>query len=121
MQKLTELVDMPEAFIANAVVSAPATLADAINQCPISHHMLETTCTAEQVLAAACGDEPVCHQPYMMDYNGKSTQMMRAAADRTHPVYSMNYDRGLAYSHHIPTDALMNNSRCVSTRQDVEN
>ena len=54
-----------------AAVSPSAASADATDDYPIPNRMLKTTCTAEQIMAAARDVEPIYYERYMIDYNNK--------------------------------------------------
>ena len=79
--------------------------ADATDDYPIPNRMLKTTCTAEQIMAAARDVEPVYYERYMIDYNNKSPEVHRAVQDRIHWFYSMDYAGRRAYSEETATNA----------------
>jgi Domain of unknown function (DUF5078) len=56
--------------------------ADASGDYPIPDRVLETTCTAEQIMAAARDVEPVYYERYMIDYNNHSPQIQPATQGR---------------------------------------
>ena len=89
-------------FIALAVPAVAS--ADATDDYPIPNRMLKTTCTAEQIMAAARDTDPVYYERYMIDYNNKSPDVQQAAQDRIHWFYSMDYAGRRAYSENIATD-----------------
>ena len=78
--------------------------ADATDDYPIPNRMLKTTCTAEQIMAAARDVEPVYYERYMIDYNNKSPQIHQAVQDRIHWFYSMDFAGRRAYSENIATN-----------------
>ena len=78
--------------------------ADATEDYPIPNRMLKTTCTAEQIMAAARDVEPVYYERYMIDYNNHSPQIQQATRDRIHWFYSMDYAGRMAYSNNIATN-----------------
>lgn len=88
-----------------AVAVAALTRADATEDYPIPRRMLHTTCTAEQILAAARDVEPVYYERYMTDYNNKSPEVQRAVRNRIHWFYSMDYAGRRAYSENTATNA----------------
>ena len=53
--------------------------ADATDAYPIPNRMLKTSCTAEQIMAAARDVEPVYYERYMIDYNNKSPDIQQGA------------------------------------------
>ena len=79
--------------------------ADATDDYPIPNRMLKTTCTAEQIMAAARDVEPVYYERYMIDYNNKSPEVQQATRDRIHWFYSMDYAGRRAYSENTATNA----------------
>src|ERR1700759_223108 len=63
----------------------PATaVADSTDDYPIPHRMIVTTCTAEQILAAARDFTPIYYERYMIDKHNKSPQVRQAAIDSAH-------------------------------------
>ncbi len=84
-------------------LAAPAS-ADATDDYPIPNRMLKTTCTAEQIMAAARDVRPVYYERYMIDYNNKSPEIHQAVQDRIHWFYSMDYAGRRAYSEEIATN-----------------
>ncbi|MGB0972664.1 MAG: DUF5078 domain-containing protein [Mycobacterium sp.] len=86
-------------------VTLPATAAaDATDDYPIPNRMLKTTCTAEQIMAAARDVRPVYYERYMIDYNNKTPDIHQAVQDRIHWFYSMDYADRRAYSEEIATN-----------------
>ena len=82
---------------------APAA-ADATEDYPIPNRMLRTSCTAEQIMAAARDVKPVYFERYMIDYNNKGADVQQAARDRIHWFFSMDYAGRRQYSENIATD-----------------
>jgi Domain of unknown function (DUF5078) len=78
--------------------------ADATDEYPIPNRMLKTTCTAEQIMAAARDTDPVYYERYMIDYNNKSPQIQQATQDKMHWFYSMDYAGRRAYSEELVTN-----------------
>ena len=56
--------------------------ADATDDYPIPNRMLKTTCTAEQIMAAARDVDPVYYERYMIDYNNKAPDVQQAVQDQ---------------------------------------
>ena len=98
----TGIVLLTGAFAATGL---PATAtADATDDYPIPHRMIVTTCTAEQILAAARDFEPIYYERYIIDKHNKSAEVQRAAVDNAHYFYSLSpEDRG-AYSEQMVTN-----------------
>jgi NAD(P)-dependent dehydrogenase (short-subunit alcohol dehydrogenase family) len=80
--------------------------ADAGDDYPIPNRILKTTCTAEQIMAAARDTDPVYYERYMIDYNNKSPQIQQATRDKMHWFFSMDYARRRAYSEELVTNSL---------------
>jgi len=72
--------------------------ADASEDYPIPNRILKTTCTAEQIMAAARDVEPVYYERYMIDYDNHSQQIQQATQDQIHWFFSMDYAGRRAYS-----------------------
>ncbi len=85
-----------------AVVSAavlPATAsADGTEDYPIPSRILHTTCTAEQLLAAARDYRPVYYERYMIDMHNKPADIQKATIDKVHWFLSMDYAGRRGYS-----------------------
>jgi hypothetical protein len=64
--------------------------ADASGDYPIPDRILETTCTAEQIMAAARDVEPVYYERYLIDYNNHSPQIQQATQGQMHWFFSMD-------------------------------
>lgn len=78
--------------------------ADATEDYPIPHRMIITTCTAEQILAAARDVAPIYFERYMIDMHNKSPDVQQAAIDRAHWFFSLTPDGRRAYSEEIATN-----------------
>jgi hypothetical protein len=90
--------------IAMAGISGPAVAsADATDDYPIPNRMLKTTCTAEQIMAAARDVEPFYFERYMIDYNNHPGQQ-QATIDKMHWFYSLDYAGRRAYSEELVTN-----------------
>jgi hypothetical protein len=91
--------------LVGGLFAAPGTAAaDATDDYPIPNRMLKTSCTAEQIMAAARDVAPVYYERYMIDYNNKSPEVHQAVQDRIHWFYSMDYAGRRAYSEEIATN-----------------
>jgi len=78
--------------------------ADATDEYPIPNRILQTSCTAEQLMAAARDVKPVYYTRYMIDYNNKAPELQQAVRDRIHWFFSMDYAGRRQYSEDIATD-----------------
>jgi hypothetical protein len=78
--------------------------ADGTDDYPIPHRMIVTTCTAEQILAAARDYEPIYYERYMIDKHNKSPQVQQAAVDSAHYFYSLGPADRRAYSEQMVTN-----------------
>ena len=87
-----------------AAVSPSVASADATDDYPIPNRMLKTTCTAEQIMAAARDVEPIYYERYMIDYNNKSAQVQQAARDYIHDFYAKTPDQRRAWSEELATN-----------------
>jgi hypothetical protein len=73
-----------------ATAFAGAAAADATDDYPIPHRMIITTCTAEQLLAAARDFSPIYYQRYMIDKHNKPPEVQQAAMDSAHYFYVLS-------------------------------
>jgi hypothetical protein len=89
--------------IAAAVFPGRAS-ADATDDYPIPHRMIITTCTAEQILAAARDYAPIYYQRYIIDKHNKAPQVQQAAIDNIHYFYSLSPEDRRAYSEQMVTN-----------------
>jgi hypothetical protein len=95
------------AFIAlgiSGVALAGAAAADATDDYPIPHRMIITTCTAEQILAAARDFAPIYYQRYIIDKRNKPPEVQQAAIDSAHYFYSLSPQDRRAYSEQMATN-----------------
>jgi hypothetical protein len=95
------------AFIAHGISGmalAGAATADATDDYPIPHRMIITTCTAEQILAAARDFAPIYYQRYMIDKYNKPPEVQQAAIDSAHYFYSSSPQDRRAYSEQMATN-----------------
>ena len=91
--------------IGGTLAAAPGfAAADATDDYPIPHRMMVTTCTAEQIVAAARDVEPVYYERYMIDYNNHSPDIQQATQDQMHWFYSQTPDQRRAYSEALATN-----------------
>jgi len=72
-----------------AAATFPKTaVADSTEDFPIPRRMIETTCDAEQILAATRDTSPVYYQRYMTDFNNHR-DLQQATIDKAHWFYSL--------------------------------
>jgi hypothetical protein len=88
----------------SGVAFAGAAAADATDDYPIPHRMIITTCTAEQILAAARDFEPIYDERYIIDKHNRPMEVQQAAVDRAHYFYSLSPADRRAYSEEIATN-----------------
>src|ERR1700757_3612872 len=70
---------------------------DSTDDFPIPRRMISTTCTAEQLMAAARDFEPVYYQRYMIDYNNHPN-LQQDTQNKVHWFYSLSPADRRAYS-----------------------
>ncbi len=81
-----------------ATVAFPkAATADSTDDFPIPRRMIATTCTGEQILAAARDFTPVYYERYMNDYNNHPN-VQQATQDKVHWFYSLTSAERRDYS-----------------------
>jgi hypothetical protein len=84
-----------------AAVAFPGSVAaDSTDDFPIPRRMIATTCTAEQILAAARDFAPVYYERYMTDYNNHPN-VAQAVQDKAHWFYSLSPAERRDYSDHF--------------------
>jgi Domain of unknown function (DUF5078) len=90
----------------SATLAAPpaVAVADATEDYPIPHRMITTTCTAEQIMAAARDVEPVYYERYMIDYGHHSADIQRSTRDEIHRFYSLTPAQRQAYSDELASN-----------------
>jgi hypothetical protein len=76
-------------------------VADSTDDYPIPDRMIITTCTAEQILAAARDFTPIYYERYMIDKHNKSPQVQQAAIDSARYFYSLTPADRRTYSEQI--------------------
>jgi hypothetical protein len=74
--------------------------ADSSEDFPIPRRMIETSCTAEQILAAARDFTPVYFERYMIDYNNHPN-MQQYTQDEIHRFFAMSPAERRDYSEHF--------------------
>ena len=88
-----------------AATAVPATAAaDGTDDYPIPHRMIVTTCTAEQLLAAARDFAPIYYERYMIDKHNKSPEVQLGAVDGAHYFFSLTPQDRRAYSEQMVTN-----------------
>jgi hypothetical protein len=88
----------------SGVTFAGSAAADATDDYPIPHRMIITTCTAEQILAAAKDFAPIYYQRYIIDKHNRPPQVQQAAIDNAHYFYSLSPQDRRAYSEQMATN-----------------
>jgi hypothetical protein len=88
----------------SGVTFAGSAAADATDDYPIPHRMIITTCTAEQILAAAKDFAPIYYQRYIIDKHNKPPDVQQAAIDTAHYFYSLSPQDRRAYSEQMATN-----------------
>jgi Domain of unknown function (DUF5078) len=83
--------------IATAAFSGVAK-ADSTDDYPIPHRIIVTSCTAEQLLAAARDYKPVYYERYMIDMHNKPPNIQQATKDTIHWFLSLSPADRRAYS-----------------------
>jgi hypothetical protein len=89
--------------ICGTAFAGPAA-ADATDDYPIPHRMIITTCTAEQILAAARDFAPIYYQRYIIDKHNKPPEVQQAAIDSAHYFYALDPADRRAYSEQMATN-----------------
>jgi hypothetical protein len=88
----------------SGVTFAGSAAADATDDYPIPHRMIITTCTAEQILAAARDFAPIYYQRYIIDKHSRPPEVQQAAIDNAHYFYSLSPQDRRAYSEQMATN-----------------
>lgn len=78
--------------------------ADATDDYPIPNRILQTSCSAEQLMAAVRDVRPVYYTHYMIDYNNKAPELQAAVRDRIHWFFALDYAGRRQYSEDVATD-----------------
>jgi hypothetical protein len=96
---------IPMAVLGVAAVVLPGVAcADATDDYPIPHRMIITTCTAEQILAAARDFTPVYYERYIIDKHNRPPDIQQAAVDRIHWFFSLDAAGRRQYSEDTATN-----------------
>jgi len=93
------------ALTATLIAATGIAAADATDDYPIPNRILRTSCTAEQIMAAARDVRPIYYSRYMIDYNNKAPGLQQAVQDRIHWFFSMDYAGRRQYSEDTATNA----------------
>src|SRR5258707_6962558 len=88
----------------SGVTFAGSAAADATDDYPIPHRMIITTCTAEQILAAAKDFALIYYQRYIIDKHNRPPQVQQAAIDNAHYFCSLSPQDRRAYSEQMATN-----------------
>jgi hypothetical protein len=78
--------------------------ADATDEYPIPRRIIETTCDAEQYLAAARDTSPVYFERYMIDKGNRPADVQQMAVDRIHWFFSLDAAARRQYSEDTATN-----------------
>ena len=89
--------------VASAIFAGPA-VADSTDDFPIPKRQIETSCDAEQFLAAARDTSPVYFERYMMDKSNRPADIQQMAVDRIHWFYSLDAAARRQYSEDTATN-----------------
>ncbi len=92
-----------------AALCPVAASADATDDYPIPNRMLKTTCTAEQIMAAARDVEPIYYERYMIDYNNKSPEVQQEARDYINGFFAKTPAERRAWSEELATNIYADN------------
>jgi hypothetical protein len=82
--------------VGGSLAAAATASADATDDYPIPRRMIATTCTAEQIMAAARDVEAVYYERYMIDYNNHSPEVQQATRDQMHRFYAQTPEQNSA-------------------------
>jgi hypothetical protein len=105
MRRQARWVGTVATVAALVAAGSPSTAAaDATDDYPIPNRMIKTTCTAEQIMAAARDVEPIYFERYMIDYNNKSPQVQQAARDYIHDFFAKSPELRRAWSEELATN-----------------
>lgn len=97
--------EMAAIVLCATLAAAPGVaVADATDDYPIPHRILQTSCTAEQIMAAARDVEPVYFERYMIDYNNHSTEIQQSTREHMHWFFSLTPNQRRAYSEDLVTN-----------------
>src|SRR5258708_1085018 len=92
MSRLSNCLRAGAAFLAlgfAATAFPKAAVADSTEDFPIPRRMINTTCDAEQLLAATRDTSPVYYQRYMIDFNNHPN-VQQATIDKAHWFFSLS-------------------------------
>jgi Domain of unknown function (DUF5078) len=100
MSRLNTGLRAGAAFLALGIAAAvfPKTaVADSTEDFPIPRRMINTTCDAEQIMAATRDTSPVYYQRYMIDFDNHPN-VQQATIDKVHWFYSLSPEDRRTYS-----------------------
>ena len=94
-------------LVATAMLSAGSGVAaaDATDDYPIPQRILHTSCTPEQIMAAARDVRPVYYERYLIDYANKPADLQQAVRDRLHWFFALDYAGRRQYAEDTATNA----------------
>jgi hypothetical protein len=94
---------LPMIVTAAAVLAAPA-MGDSTEDFPIPRRIVETSCDAEQYLAAARDTSPVYFDRYMRDKSNRPADVQQSAVDRIHWFFALSPADKRQYSEDTATN-----------------
>ncbi|OBG92230.1 hypothetical protein A5697_07595 [Mycobacterium sp. E3251] len=100
MSRLTSGLRAGAAVLALGIAATafPKTaVADSTEDFPIPRRMINTTCDAEQIMAATRDTSPVYYQRYMIDFDNHPN-VQQATIDKVHWFYSLSPEDRRTYS-----------------------
>lgn len=89
--------------LASAVLLAAPAAADSTDDYPIPKRQIQTTCDAEQYLAAVRDTSPVYFERYIIDKNNRPPEVQQMAMDQIHWFYTQNAAERRNYSEFLAT------------------
>ncbi|KRE28155.1 hypothetical protein ASG82_14570 [Mycobacterium sp. Soil538] len=89
---------------ADGLLGAPPAVADSTDDYPIPRRQIETSCDAEQYLAAVQDTNPVYFERYMLDKSNRPLDVQQMAVDRIHWFYSLDAVGRRQYSEDTATN-----------------
>jgi len=107
MSRLSNGLRAGAVFLSLALAAAafPKTAAaDSTDDFPIPRRQINTTCDAEQYLAAARDTSPIYYQRYMIDFHNRPADIQQGAIDRIHWFYSLDSAGRRQYSEDTATN-----------------
>ena len=101
---MRRLLTLVLAALAAGLLGAPPAVADSTDDYPIPRRQIETSCDAEQYLAAVRDTSPVSFERYMLDKSNRPPDVQQMAVDRIHWFYSLDAAARRQYSEDTATN-----------------